>query len=246
MTADAAAIVTGHSRGIGAAIAEHLLGRDVAVMGVARGENADLGKRFGPRLAQVRLDLGDAGTVARWLSDDAFLRFFDGRANALLVNNAGVLQPIGPLETQTPADVARAVTVNVAAALMFSAAFVGATARTGERRILHISSGAASRAYAGWSVYCATKAALDHHARAVSLDQTPALRICSIAPGVVDTEMQAEVRASSDTRFPDRERFVAMKREGRLLDPGERGGAIVEFLLSRTFGAEPVTDLRAG
>jgi benzil reductase ((S)-benzoin forming) len=93
-------------------------------------------------------------------------------------------------------------------------------------------------------VYCATKAALDHHARAVALDRTPGLRIVSIAPGVIDTDMQAEVRATSEDRFPDRQRFVTMKREGRLVSPDRAGRALVELLLSDAFGSDPVTDLR--
>jgi benzil reductase ((S)-benzoin forming) len=240
-----AAVVTGHSKGLGAAIATHLLSRGIRVLGVARHENADLAKRFGETLTQVRLDLADSAALTRWLESDALAGFLRGSTRALLVNNAGVLQPIGPLETQDVSLVARAVAVNVAAALMASAAFVAATRDASDRRILHISSGAGTKAYAGWSVYCATKAALDHHARCVALDRTPRLRISSVAPGTVDTEMQEEIRATTSQKFPDHDRFVAMKREGRLRSPDQVGRAVVELLLSDTFGREPVTDLRS-
>jgi benzil reductase ((S)-benzoin forming) len=93
-------------------------------------------------------------------------------------------------------------------------------------------------------VYCATKAALDHHARAVALDRTPSLRIASVAPGIIDTDMQAEIRGTTDDAFPDRPRFVELKREGRLRSPDEAGRDVVELLLSREFGGDPVTDLR--
>jgi benzil reductase ((S)-benzoin forming) len=238
------AVVTGHSRGIGAGIAGHLLGRGIPVMGVSRGSNGDLARRFQSDLCEVQLDLADSDALARWLESGALRVFVEGRSRPVLVNNAGVLQPIGPLDVQPPADVLRAVAVNVGAALALSAAFVEATSRSLDRRILHISSGAARNAYAGWTVYCASKAALDHHARAVVLDRTPALRICSLAPGVIDTEMQAQIRATTTERFPDRERFVALKREGELHDPVERGRHLVEFLLSDTFGREPVAELR--
>jgi hypothetical protein len=238
------AVVTGHSRGIGAGIAEHLLARGVPVMGLSRSANVDLGRRFGDALSEVVLDLSDSGDLSRWLEGDALASFLDRGTRALLVNNAGVLQPIGPLDLQQPAAAARAIAVNVGAALALSAAFAAATSRASERRILHISSGAGRNAYAGWSVYCASKAALDHHARSVVLDRTPALRICSLAPGVIDTEMQAEIRATSRDRFPDRERFVALKRKGELHDPRKRGAEIVDFLLSDSFGREPVSELR--
>lgn len=239
-----AAVVTGHTRGLGAAITAHLLARDVRVLGIARHRNAELAERHGAGLTQVQLDLADATALTTWLKSDALGGHLHAANVAILVNNAGVLQPAGPLQVQDVALVARAVAVNVAAALVLSAAFVAATRDARDRRILHISSGAGRQAYAGWGVYCASKAALDHHARAVALDRTPALRISSVAPGVIDTDMQTELRSATEDIFPDRQRFVDLKREGRLLDPDHAGRAAVEFLLSDAFGSEPVTDLR--
>jgi benzil reductase ((S)-benzoin forming) len=239
-----AAIVTGHTRGLGEAIAAHLLSRDVRVLGVARHGNSDLAQRYDDALTEVQLDLADSEALARWLDGESLGRFVAGSEMALLVNNAGVLEPIGPPEVQDVARVAQAVALNVGAALMFSAAFAQATRELSDRRILHISSGAGSTAYPGWSVYCATKAALDHHARAVTLDNSPRLLISSVAPGVIDTDMQAEIRQTTEEKFPDRQRFVALKREGRLRSPDDAGRDAVELLLSERFGAEPVTDLR--
>jgi benzil reductase ((S)-benzoin forming) len=241
---DVAAIVTGHTRGLGAAIAAHLLAREIRVLGIARKANEALARRHPDDLSESQLDLADAGAVTAWLRGDTLAAHLRGAATALLVNNAGVLQPVGPLESQNAEDVSRAVAVNVGAALALSAAFVAVTTDARDRRILHISSGAASSPYAGWSVYCATKAALDQHARAVALDRTPALRIASVAPGVIDTDMQAEIRRASERDFPDRTRFDTLKREGRLRAPDDAGRAVVTFLLSEAFGREPVTDLR--
>jgi len=244
MTTPIRAVVTGHSRGIGAAVAEHCLDRGIAVMGIARHGNADLAKRFGATLREVSLDLGDSDAIVRWVEGGELRSFLDGASTALLVNNAGVIQPIGPLEAQDVAAVARAVTVNVSAVLMLSAAFARDTARIKDRRIMHISSGAGRKAYAGWNVYDATKAALDHHARTVALDRSPALRISAVAPGTIDTEMQTELRKSTDALFPERPRFVKLKQEGALLDPLTTGEQLVAFLLSAEFGDEPVSDLR--
>jgi NAD(P)-dependent dehydrogenase (short-subunit alcohol dehydrogenase family) len=238
----AAAIVTGHSRGIGEAIAEHLLTRGTRVLGISRNANDRLAARFA-ELQEVTLDIADFSALQRWLGTPAMKRFLDGAEVPLLVNNAGVLQPIGPMETQNLDLVARAVAVNVGAVFVLSAAFTQATAAK-ERRILQVSSGAGRKAYAGWSIYCATKAALDHHARCVALDGTPGLLISSVAPGVVDTHMQAEIRASTDDRFPDRPRFVAMHKDKALPSPEQTGGKLVDYLLSDLFGAEPVFDLR--
>jgi len=239
-----AAVVTGHTRGLGAAIAADLLSRGVRVLGVGRRANAELAERHRSALYEAQLDLADSAALGRWLETDAPELFLGQSNTALLVNNAGVVQPTGPLQAQDVATIARAVAVNVAGPLMLGAAFVTASQDATDRRILHVSSGAGRNAYAGWSVYCATKAALDHHARAVALDRTPALRISSVAPGVIDTDMQAEVRATSDALLPGRQRFVTMKREGKLLSPERAGRAVVEFLLSDAFGDEPVADVR--
>lgn len=240
----AAAIVTGHSRGIGEAIAAALLHRGVRVLGVSRHTNTELVGQHPGRLQEAMLDLGNDAAVAHWIGSGTLGRFLGDAKRALLVNNAGVIQPIGPLETQDASQIARAIAVNVAAAFMLSAAFVQATSQLPERRILQVSSGAGRKPYAGWSIYCSTKAALDHHARCVALDRTPNLLVASVAPGVVDTEMQAEIRASTDQSFPDRPRFVQLHRDQALPTPERTGGRLVDYLLSETFGAEPVFDLR--
>lgn len=238
------AIVTGHTRGLGAAIAESLLSRNIAVMGLSRTRNAALAGRHPGALEQIELDLADPAALERWLAGDAVARFVSGSDFVLLVNNAGVVQPIGPLDGQPVSAVSRAVSLNVAAPLMLASAFAAATGAASDRRILHVSSGAARNAYPGWAVYCATKAALDHHARGVALDRTPGLRICSLAPGVIDTDMQTQIRASSLEQFPMRERFEALKRDGGLATPEGCAARLVGYLLSDAFGDAPVADLR--
>jgi len=239
-----AVVVTGHSRGLGAAVAEHLLARRARVLGVSRHGNPALAERYESALAEATVDLADADALEQWLRGGDMKDFLDGAQLAGLVNNAGVLQPIGPLDVQDVAAVSRAVSVNVGAALALSAAFARATSAIADRRILHISSGAASNAYAGWSVYCATKAALDQHARAVQLDRTRGLRIASVAPGVIDTDMQAEIRGTTDAKFPDRPRFVELKKTGKLRSPEQGGANLADLLLSDDFGRETVIDLR--
>lgn len=244
MRSETSAVVTGHSRGLGAAIASELLERGVRVLGISRRGNAELQGRHGEALREVRRDLTDPTGLVDWTRGGMLAEFLRGSTSALLVNNAGIVQPVGPLQMQDLATVAQAVALNVAAPLILSAAFAASTEGMADRRIVHISSGAGSNAYSGWSVYCATKAALDHHARATALDRIPGLRIGSVAPGVIDTDMQAEVRATPEERFPDRRRFEELQRSGRLRSPEDAGRAVVELALSEAFGREVVTDLR--
>ncbi|MCW7538081.1 SDR family oxidoreductase [Aquabacterium sp. A7-Y] len=240
------AVLTGQSRGLGAALAGRLLERGIAVLGLARGRDAALALRFPETLRQVELDLADPAALAAWLVNSDLPTYLADAQTVLLINNAGTLQPVGPLPAQDPAAIARAVSLNIAAPLMLSAALAAwATGRPGlDLRIVHISSGAGRNAYPGWSLYGATKAALDHHARAAALDATPGLRICSLAPGVVDTDMQAEIRASRIEDFPMRSRFEALKREGGLLSPSACAERLLTHLLGEHFGRSPVADLR--
>ena len=213
------------------------------MLGLARQGNAGLATRHPHLLEEWALDLADTEALAAWAEGDTLARFAAEAETLLLINNAGMLQPVGPVPTQAGVQVARAVSLNVAAPLLLTAAV--ARVRAGRPlRVLHVSSGAGRSAYPGWSVYCATKAALDHHARAVALDRSPGLAICSLAPGVIDTDMQAEIRATPVEKFPPKERFVALKSDGALASPEAAAGRLVDYLLSDGFGANPVADLR--
>ncbi|MDR7007701.1 MULTISPECIES: SDR family oxidoreductase [Paraburkholderia] len=238
------AIVTGHTRGLGAALAEQLLARDIAVLGLSRSRHASLKQRFPTLLEETELALADTARVAEWLATDALRAFVSGAETVLLINNAGMVQPIGPIEGQDVVDIATAVSLNVATPLMLASALAAASPHASDRRIVHISSGAARNAYAGWSIYCATKAALDHHARAVSLDANRALRICSLAPGVIDTNMQAEIRGTGVEQFPMREKFEDLKRTGQLSTPEQCAAQLLDYALSDAFGETPVADIR--
>lgn len=236
------AIVTGHSRGLGAGIAAALLRRGAAVLGVARGGNAGLAAQG---LQEATLDLADPQAVAAWLDEGTWARFLAGASTAVLVNNAGVVTPVGPPGRQGAAALAQAVAINVTAPLQLADAFVAASAACPDRRIAHVSSGAGRSPYAGWSAYCATKAALDMHAQAVAQDGLPGLRIASVAPGVIDTAMQAHIRGVEQRDFPALARFVALQREGGLAGADETGARLVDYLLGDGFGNSQVTDLRA-
>lgn len=236
-----AAILTGHSRGLGAAVASALLDNGIPVLALARSGNPTLAGH--PLLTEVALDLSDADAVAAWGTGPG-LKTFIGDAVPVLINNAGTVTPIGPLGTQDPQQVVRAVALNVTAPLLVANAVLAAIPADRDARILHISSGAGRSPLPGWATYCATKAALDHHARTVVADARPGLRIASMAPGVVDTDMQAEIRSSAVEHFPQREKFEALKRDGALATPAAVAAKLVAYVLGDTFGDETLTDVR--
>lgn len=120
------AIVTGHSKGLGAALAADLLGRGTHVLGISRSAGAAPASAVGAILTEISLDMADTAALGFWLGGDALRDWLADADTVLLINNAGTVQPVGPLASQDPLEVARAVAINVAAPLMLSAALVQA------------------------------------------------------------------------------------------------------------------------
>ncbi len=245
-------ILTGHSRGLGAALTDVLLGRGCSVIGLSRkGLVPKSTPKPGAFFDQVAIDLADSQALTHLLADYCLSKPVRDAEAVVLINNAGLLNPVGLVGEQSPTDIGHAVAVNVTAALVLTNWFVRASKGKADRRVVQISSGAARSAYAGWNVYCATKAALDHHARCLALEAQQAgsvstgLRICSLAPGVIDTDMQAQVRASELTSFPMRPKFDELKSTGGLASPSDVAQRLCNHLFSDSFGGDPVADLRS-
>jgi len=243
------AIVTGASRGLGAAIAERLLSPTRRLVCVARSPNDPLAARaqaMQAPLDYLRHDLADPHDTERLAGALATLlrRHHDAR-RFVLVNNAGVVEPIGPIESLRGEAIATSLQVNLASLMRLTAVFLEATDdAAGEPRILSISSGAARHPIAGWASYCATKAAVDMFTRCIVDEQArranPA-RACALAPGVLDTQMQSTIRAAE---FPSIDRFRRLKDEGGLVAPEDAAARIVAYLERDDFGARPIDDLR--
>jgi NAD(P)-dependent dehydrogenase (short-subunit alcohol dehydrogenase family) len=132
--------------------------------------------------------------------------------------------------------------------MLLSAAFLRATqAWNIPRKVLNISSGLGRRAMASQATYCAAKAGMDHLSRAVALDQAllaNGAKIVSLAPGVIDTDMQVQLRSANDAAFPERHNFAALKDKGLLASPADAAARVLAYLARADFGANPVADVR--
>lgn len=233
-------IITGHTRGLGRALTELYLQRGWQVLGLARGR-ADM---VSPKLRQVRIDLADGAALAAWLSSGLLRDFLADAGSILLANNAGTVSPNALLGRQRPSEILSAVALNVSASLLLANAVLAARPARVPLDILHIGSGAGRKNYPGWSVYGATKAALDHHARCVAAEGHENVRITCLAPGVVDTAMQGEIRAADEADFPMRPRFAALKEGGGLQSAEETAAKIAAYVESARFGEEAAADIR--
>ncbi len=244
-------VVTGSSRGLGAAMLRRLIAPGAVLVGIARGSDPALDAAAaaqGARLEQWRHDLADAAPVAQrlreWLKGCAP----DAYATATLINNAALLgrpAPVADIPLETTAAELR---VGLEATVLLSAAFVGATRGwTGARRVLNISSGLGRRAMASSAAYCAVKAGMDHYSRALALEealQPNGARIVSLAPGVIDTDMQVQLRSADPAAFPDVASFVQLKESGRLLSPDDAAARVLGWLARPDFGSQTIADVR--
>ncbi|MEN9936557.1 MAG: hypothetical protein RLZZ387_3136 [Chloroflexota bacterium] len=225
------ALVTGAARGIGAAVALELLRAGAAVVaGVRLLSTADeleasLRGVGGQYLVQpcdvtryAEVEAAVEGSVERF-----------GRLD-ILVNNAGVIGPIARLEEADPAAWAENITVNLVGAMHGCRAALPHMLAQGGGVIINISSGAAHRPLEGWSAYCAGKAGMAMLTRSLALEAGPrGVRAYGLKPGVVDTGMQGEIRASGVNE-------VSRLRREDLADP--RGPALAAAWLCTDAAAD--------
>ena len=233
-------IITGHSQGLGKALAEYYLQENWQVLGISR----TLWPQTPENLQQCALDLADNQRLRQAFAGGLLADFLHDATQWLLINNAAQVAPNALAGIAGLEPVVSSVSLNILAPLLLSEEVIRTAPAGSQGGIVHISSGAGRKAYPGWSVYGAGKAALDHHALCLAAEQHPQLKVASIAPGVVDTAMQAEIRSSSEQNFPLLPRFLALKREGGLISAQQAAVAIARFLASPSFGREVVADIR--
>ncbi len=243
-------ILTGASRGLGAALASLLLSPERRLICIARQPNPELEAAARAQSAwldyylQDLADLEATDMLAQSICDELPA----DASRFVLINNAGTLAPVARVEALPYDGIGAALNLNVAAAMLLTSRFLkGTETFAGARRIVNISSGAARNPYEGWGVYCTTKAALDMFTRCVKLEQARfanSAAIVSLAPGVIDTDMQAAVRELDPEDFPNVERFRSLKANNLLATPLDTARRIIEFIARPDFGTTEIDDLR--
>jgi len=244
-------ILTGASRGMGLAMAQQLLQPGALVLCISRQRNAELqdqAEAARAALEQWSADLGDAAPVAQQLAKWLRARDPQQLASATLINNAGAISPLLALRDSDPLALAQALRVGLEAPLQLCAAFLGATRDwTVPRKVLNISSGLGRRAMASAAAYCAAKAGMDHFTRCLALEEAALAHgatVCSLAPGVIATDMQLQLRSADPAHFPDLATFQGLHAGGQLSSPHDAAQRVLAYLNSPTFGRDTVGDVR--
>jgi len=199
------ALITGTGRGIGKAFAELLLREDFKVFGYSRTNQIE-NKNF----TFIKIDLSNLEEVQK-------IKFpkNDSSASVMLINNAATIGKIVPLVKKSEIGIIQEYNLNIITPTLFCKKFIQSY-KMANKLIINIGSGAANKAIASWSTYCATKSALDILTEVIAEEKHKNLTLFSIHPGIVDTNMQKEIRDSDPDSFHLLDKFIAYYNNGEL------------------------------
>lgn len=234
--------VTGSSKGIGRGLVENLL-KDInnSVTGISR-TNAIEHERF----THIEMDLGDIESLV--IRVDDFYKLDNSYEKIILINNAGYLGEIKYIGDIPDKDFYHAYNINITAPAILMNAFIrNFRDNEAEKKIINISSGAAKVPYDGWSEYCSSKAAIDMLSRVANVERDKRgydFTIVSLAPGVIETDMQEQIRGTSKKDFSNVDRFHTLKKNNELQSPDEAARKIIRFIEKASPHQEPVVDIR--
>jgi benzil reductase ((S)-benzoin forming) len=222
-------IITGSTRGIGKAIVQKLIQNPKnKVIGIARGAS-----EFKlPQYSHLQLDLSQIDSIIH-ASDKIFLE--EDFARIVLINNAGWIGQVAQFGNLDILPLQQLYTLNVLSPAAMMNEFVRkyGSMTQAERIVINISSGAAGKAIDGWGGYASSKAALN---KMTEIAQEEAglsgsgIKFFALAPGVVDTEMQAELRAVSKTSFSSLDKFLELKKNALLSHPDDTAVKILHLI----------------
>ncbi|MBC9812880.1 SDR family NAD(P)-dependent oxidoreductase [Crocinitomicaceae bacterium CZZ-1] len=201
-------IITGVSSGIGHALTSHYLAQGHQVVGIGRRNTISH-----PDFTFFEKDLSET-------TDFSFLTAIVSASNELiLINNAGVIGRIERISEQVQSDIIPTIQVNSIAPMLLCQCVLQHFPDTRPLTIVNISSGAGKRPIPGWASYCASKAALDLFSQTIYLEEKEkkrTLRVYSVAPGVVDTPMQEQIRRADPESFSAHASFLTLKEKNEL------------------------------
>lgn len=237
------ALVTGSSRGLGFHVAQGLVEKGWQVFGFARTLSSISAENYN----HVPLDLGDLPIVETYFEGE-FQRILQGQnySQILLVNNAAQLGPVAGIRDINLRDLCDSFQLNT----ILPVWLMGFCLRQWPElplTVINISSGAATKPYAGWAAYCSSKAALRMAGQVLIEDEAgkQPVRVLSYAPGVLDTRMQEEVRSSDPASFPQLERFQELYKKGQLIDPKLPAAELLRYI-EKPFTAGEFQETRFG
>lgn len=232
------ALLTGGSKGLGLALCKALAAREFRVLEFSRSA---------PHGYSVSVDLSRPEESLRIVRKAIAPIAGESLEELLIINNAGTLAPIGPAYRKPRPEIVENLNINLTSAILILSEIIAVFQSAPCRKVIaNISSGAAQKGYSGWSLYCAAKAGMENFVRALALEQQaetyPFIAI-NIGPGVIDTEMQALIRKSPASDFPDVYRFIQRKETNALAHPGTVAAAVLRIVSMPTLPSGVLYDV---
>jgi benzil reductase ((S)-benzoin forming) len=218
-------VITGGSRGIGAALAKNLAAKNHAVLIIGR-DKATLAA-VAEHNQHIQICVAD---VASATGRDNLLKHLEKQIKiTALIHNAGMIEPIAPMQTLTPEAWHTILNINLNAPFFLTQALYPQLINA---RVLHIGSGAAHFPVQGWAPYCVSKAGLAMLTRTWQLE-CPDMATASVMPGIVKTDMQAHIRAAKH-QDPDKQQFFQDLYHNNQLITSETVASFLTWLLLNT------------
>lgn len=244
-------IITGSSRGLGESIVKQLFKANHHLHCISRNSNqmlVEIAKEENITINEYGFDLSKVEEIEELMDRIFFNIDLDKVEEITLVNNAGIIHPIKPIDRAGVNDIISNVQVNLLAPMILSKTFIKKTEMLKIKKyIINISSGAGKRPIPSWSIYCSSKAGLDLFSRTIAEEQRTVehpVKVLSIAPGVVDTKMQDEIRSSNVEDFSSVEQFRRYKEEGSLFSADMVAEKIISVLYNDSIENGAVLDIR--
>ena len=239
-------LVTGASKGLGRSISISLANSGKSVIALARNspeleELYGYFKRISPNSKVVSCDLASKKDI--FSAVEIIKRDFSHLSG--IVHNAGTILPIENMLDVSRESWVRAVNVNLIGVQDITQSLYSLVGGENHTRIVTISSGAAKRPLHGWSSYCVSKAGLDMWTRCLAEEgNSQNISALAIAPGIVDTEMQKEIRNADKSSFPLLQNFIDYHKNGELTNPDDVAQKLLPFILGKLGQNGDILDVR--
>ena len=229
-------IITGGSNGIGKATAQKYTAENFIVYSISRSKAANVSYH------QLEADLSNTKEAIKAITSIFSKTELSLLSSITLINNAGSLGEINSLGNIDSEDIQQTIQLNTTTPIVLSNEFIRLTNHLKcKKQIITISSGAAINPYVGWSIYCSSKAAIEMMTKTIALEQTElqnGVNAFAIKPGVVDTNMQTQIRNTSEKAFKNVQRFKELKENNELYSP--------EFVANKIYAIDSQDQLKNG
>lgn len=229
--------ITGTSKGLGKALTELLLeNENNFVYGLSR--NASIQHK---NYHHTSIDLSNIEQLENYQFPS-----LSGAKKLTLINNAGIVGEVNYLGNVSDKNIINCYNLNLIAPAVLSNRFMRHF-NDSEKLIINISSGAGRTPIDGWNIYCSTKAGMDMLSQVVAEEakiKNSNTSILSLAPGIIDTAMQTEIRSSNQEGFSNIERFIEYKKNGDLVQPEDTAKQIYQFIKNKELQQNVICSVR--